>query len=153
MTLLFAASASVALADNAPSGTHLSSGTPGCTVSGDSTTVSCAPFVLGGVGNTNAKASLVATWSATIDCRNHGGSVVESHTTTFSANPTVTASSTKNGQLSVGGLTASAGSVGQVCPNSNWTPEIRPGTLTLSSFSYTLTFAGFNSPYISITGP
>ena len=40
----------------------------------------------------------------------------------------------------------------QVCPNPNWTPSIRPGTLTLDSFTYTLTFAGFTSPYITITG-
>jgi hypothetical protein len=39
----------------------------------------------------------------------------------------------------------------QVCPNPNWTPSIRTGTLTLESFTYTLTFAGFASPYITIT--
>jgi len=27
------------------------------------------------------------------------------------------------------------------------------GSVTLSSFTYTLTFAGFTSPYITITGP
>jgi hypothetical protein len=39
----------------------------------------------------------------------------------------------------------------QVCPNPNWTPQIRPGTLTLNTFTYTLTFADFSSPYITIT--
>jgi hypothetical protein len=29
--------------------------------------------------------------------------------------------------------------------------RIQPGTLTLDSFTYTLTFAGFTSPYITIT--
>jgi hypothetical protein len=38
----------------------------------------------------------------------------------------------------------------QVCPNPNWTPQIRAGSLTLNSFTYTLTFAGFSSPYITI---
>jgi hypothetical protein len=33
----------------------------------------------------------------------------------------------------------------------NWTPSIRAGTLTLNSFTDTLTFAGFTSPYITIT--
>jgi hypothetical protein len=27
------------------------------------------------------------------------------------------------------------------------------GTITLSSFTYTLTFAGFSGPYITVTGP
>jgi hypothetical protein len=39
------------------------------------------------------------------------------------------------------------------CPNPNWTPEFHPGTLTLNSFTYTLTFAGFTGAYITITGP
>jgi hypothetical protein len=41
--------------------------------------------------------------------------------------------------------------VGQVCPNPNWTPVIRGGTLTLVSFSYTLTFEGFSAPAIEIS--
>jgi hypothetical protein len=40
----------------------------------------------------------------------------------------------------------------QTCPNPNWTPTI-PGGITLSSFTYTVTFAGFSGPYITITGP
>ena len=38
------------------------------------------------------------------------------------------------------------------CPNGNWTKETLHSTITLSSFTYTLTFAGFTSPYITITG-
>ena len=30
------------------------------------------------------------------------------------------------------------------------TPSIRGGTVTLNSFTYTLTFVGFGSPYITI---
>ena len=33
------------------------------------------------------------------------------------------------------------------------TKELESGTVTLSSFTYTLTFAGFSGPYITITGP
>jgi hypothetical protein len=36
-------------------------------------------------------------------------------------------------------------------PESNWTPQIRPGTLVLNHFTYTLTFVGFSSPYITIS--
>jgi hypothetical protein len=113
--------------------------------------VNCSPYVLGGVGHTNADVSLTANYSATIDCTNHGGNLVESHTTTFSASSKATVTSTKNGQLSVPAQSVSAFSAPQVCPNPNWTPSIRAGTLTLNSFTYTLTFAGFTSPYITIT--
>src|SRR6266540_4363368 len=86
-----------------------------------------------------------------VDCTNHGGNLVESHTTTFSDSSSATLTSSRNGQLRVPAQSASAFSAPQVCPNPNWTPSIRPGTLTLNSFTYTLTFAGFSSPYITIT--
>jgi hypothetical protein len=87
----------------------------------------------------------------TIDCTNKGGNLVESHTTTFSDSNTTTVTSAKNGQLSVPAQSASAFGAPHVCPNPNWTPSIRAGTLTLETFTYTLTFAGFSSPYITIT--
>lgn len=134
---------------NAPGSSHLTSGSPSCTVNADRS-INCSPYVLGGVGHTNANVSLTASYSATIDCTNNGGNLVESHTTTFSASSSTTVASTKNGQLSVPAQSASPFSAPQVCPNPNWTPSIRAGTLTLNSFTYTLTFAGFSSPYITI---
>jgi hypothetical protein len=97
---------------------------------------------------------LAASYSATIDCFNKGtnpNNPVESHTTTFSADSTANVASTRNGQLRVPAQSVSPFSAPQVCPNPNWTPKIRPGTLNLNSFTYTLTFAGFSSPYITIT--
>jgi hypothetical protein len=135
---------------NAPGSSHLTSGSPSCTVNADRS-ISCSSYVLGGVGHTNANVSLTANYSATIDCTNKGGNLVESHTTTFSASSSTTVTSSKNGQLSVRAQSASPFSAPQVCPNPNWTPSIRAGTLTLNSFTYTLTFAGFTSPYITIT--
>jgi opacity protein-like surface antigen len=135
---------------NAPGSSHLTSGTVQCVV-GANLDVNCSPYVLGGVGNTNATVSLAATYSATIDCTNHGGNLVESHTSTFSDTSTATVASTRNGQLRVPSRSASAFNAPQVCPNPNWTPSIRAGTLTLDTFTYTLTFAGFSSPYITIT--
>jgi hypothetical protein len=163
--LLVAVSASVALAvvpgtyfptsgsfdpDNAPGSSHLASGTPQCVVNND-LEVNCSAYVLGGVGHTNAAVRLTATYSATIDCTNHGGNLVESHTATFSDSSIATVTSSKNGQLRVPPQSASPFSAPQVCPNPNWTPSIRAGTLTLETFTYTLTFAGFGSPYITIT--
>jgi hypothetical protein len=135
---------------NAPGSSHLSSGTVQCVVAAN-LNVNCSNYVLGGVGNTNATVSLSATYSATIDCTNHGGNLVESHTSTFSDSSTATVASTRNGQLRVPSQSASAFGAPQVCPNPNWTPSIRSGTLVLESFTYTLTFAGFSSPYITIT--
>jgi hypothetical protein len=135
---------------NAPGSSHLTSGSPSCTVNLDRS-ILCSSYVLGGVGNTNATVSLVASYSATIDCTNKGGNLVESHTSDFTASSTATVASTRNGQLTVPTRSASPFSAPQVCPNPNWTPSIRGGTVTLNSFTYTLTFAGFASPYITIT--
>jgi hypothetical protein len=135
---------------NAPGSSHLTSGSPSCTVNADRS-IDCSAYVLGGVGHTNATVDLAANYSATIDCTNNGGNLVESHTTTFAADSTATVASTRNGQLSVPTRSVSPFSAPQVCPNPNWTPSIRSGTLVLNSFTYTLTFAGFSSPYITIT--
>jgi len=135
---------------NAPGSSHLTSGSPSCTVNAN-LSIDCSSYVLGGVGHTNATVSLAGNYSATIDCTNHGGNLVESHTSTFSASSTATVASTRNGQLTVPTRSASPFSAPQVCPNPNWTPSIRPGTLTLNSFTYTLTFQGFASPYITIS--
>ena len=137
---------------NAPGSSHLASGTVQCVVDTD-LSIDCSKYVLGGVGHTNADVKLTATYSATIDCFNKGtnpNNPVESHTSNFSASSSATVTSAKNGQLSVPTQSVSPFSAPQVCPNPNWTPAIRPGTLALTSFSYTLTFAGFGAPYITI---
>jgi len=141
---------------NAPSGTHVQRGTPSCTVSG--LNVSCSSFELAGVGNTNAQADLSATYSATVVCINAGGNPSDGqHQGTFSAAASTGQLSPKNGRLTVPTLSATAPTedqflAQQTCPNPNWTPTI-PGGITLSSFTYTVTFAGFSGPYITIVGP
>jgi hypothetical protein len=162
VTLLMAVSAAVALAvapgtypgsvngANAPGSSHLASGTIACTVNAN-LSINCNNYVLGGVGNTNATVSLTANYSATINCTNHGGNLVETHTSNFSASSSATVASTRNGQLRVPAQSASPFSAPQVCPNPNWTPSIAPGTLVLNDFTYTLTFAGFSSPAVLIT--
>jgi len=160
--LVMASAASAAVVTDidptqAPSGTHLQTGTIGCTVSGG--TVTCSTFELAGVGHTNAELNLEATYTATINCTNKGGNLVEAHSddVTVSSGP-ITLRSDKNGRLAVPAATAPAPTAAQVlaqadCPNPNWTPSVAPGSITLSSFTYTLTFAGFDEPYITITGP
>jgi len=163
--LLVAFSASVALAQvgpgafpgsvdsaNAPGSSHLASGTIQCVVNAN-LSITCDDYVLGGVGNTNANVALAAVYTATIDCTNKGGNLVESHTAEFSDSSSASVASTRNGQLRVPEQSVSPFEAPQVCPNPNWTPSIRAGTLTVESFTYTLTFAGFTSPAITITEP
>ena len=143
----------------APTGTHLQTGTIGCSVDATTQLVTCSSYELAGVGNANATGSLVTSYTATVQCRNHGGQIVEVKSQVTNA-PTSTGSlSPKNGRLAVPSLSSSpvpsaADFIAKaVCPNKNWTKELLDGTITLSSFTYKLTFAGFSSPYITITGP
>jgi hypothetical protein len=147
---------------NAPSGAHFAGGTsppePFCSVTG--TTVSCPTesFQFAGVGNANATENLSVTYSQTIDCRNNGGQIVESHETSGTATATPTPlTATKNGRLtvpanSIVGTPSGGFTPVEDCPNPNWDPEPR-GTPTVTSYTYTLTFAGQTAPVITVTGP
>jgi hypothetical protein len=143
----------------APSGTHVanSSPAPACSVSSTGS-VTCGPFTLGGVGNTNATEVLTANYTATINCTNRGGSLVESHNqdATSTSGP-VNLPATRNGQIVVFPITVNPPTNQQIlqqadCPNPNWTPSVQGGSVTFAGFTYTLTFAGFTSPYLTITG-
>jgi hypothetical protein len=64
----------------------------------------------------------------------------------------------KNGRLEVPALTSAPAPTAAeleaqaVCPNPNWTKITQTASITLSSFTYELTFAGFDAPAITITG-
>ena len=148
----------------APQGTHFAQNTPDptCLVGANSVTCPINSFDLVGVGNTNAVAALSADFSATVDCFNPGrrnqNNPVESHTQTVTATATSGAISPKNGRLTVDPITATGPTAEQfqamaTCPNPNWTPVLREGTINLSGFVYTVTFVGSNKPAIKITGP
>jgi hypothetical protein len=140
----------------APTGTHLQSGAIGCTANG---TVTCSAFELAGVGNTNARADLSVNYTATVRCRNHGGQIVDVKSQVVGATTSTGTLRSKNGRLDVPSLSSAPAptnaqfEANATCPNGNWTKETLSGTVTLSSFTYTLTFAGFSQPYITITGP
>jgi hypothetical protein len=144
---------------NAPSGTHFVTGTatPTCSVSG--LVISCNSYEVAGVGNTNATATLDAAFSATVQCRNHGGQIVEVHSQVTSVSSSTGQIQPKNGRLAVPALSsAPAPTAGQfealaTCPNPNWTANILSGSIALSSFTYACTFAGFTAAAILITGP
>ena len=140
----------------APNGTHLVTGTPtpACTVTG--LNVSCNSYELAGVGGTNARADLSATYSANVVCINPGGNKSDSqHQGTFTASNSTGKISPKNGRLTVPPLMVTAPTedqflAQQTCPNPGWNPTI-PGGITLSGFTYTVSFAGFTGSFITIT--
>ncbi|HSK85369.1 MAG TPA: hypothetical protein VK902_18520 [Rubrobacter sp.] len=129
-----------------PNGTHVQTGSPSCAFGPGPQDVTCSAYELAGVGNRNATATLTATYSATIDCRNGGGNIVAVKTGTFTDTSTTGRLSPKNGRLPIPELTVTAPSeeeflAKQRCPNRNWTPEIQEGTtITLDSSLYTLVF-------------
>ena len=139
----------------APNGTHVQSGTPDCTVSGN--TVTCSSYELAGVGNNNAQATLTASYSATVDCTNNGGKLVPVKSTVQTAPSSTGELEAKNGRLAVPALVGPGAPSAQSfldaasCPNGNWTKSLASGTPTLESWMYTLTFVGYNAPYITIT--
>lgn len=143
---------------NAPTGTHFQTGTATCSVDATTLLVTCSSYELAGVGNANAVGSLQASYTATVQCRNRGGQIVEVKSQVTGAARTTGSLSPKNGRLAVPSLTsapvpsAAEFEAQATCPNGNWTKELLGGTITLSSFTYTLTFAGFSGPYITITG-
>jgi len=141
---------------NAPQGAHYAKGysEPVCTVSG--VTVTCTATQIAGVGNTNALVKLVVNNSITGVCENPGSKnkVVEPFTRTRTTETSTELTSTKNGRLIVPEQTAKGTSTQQflstfTCPNPNWTPTVTSNVL---SYTYTLTFAGFDAPAIRITG-
>jgi hypothetical protein len=144
---------------NAPKGTHLQSGTIGCSVDSSTLLVTCSSFQLNGVGNANATGSLVATYTATVNCINHGGQLVPVKSSVQSA-PTSTGSlSPKNGSLIVPSLnsgpvpTAAQFEAQAKCPNGNWTKSLQGGSIALQSFTYTVSFPKVSTgAYITITG-
>jgi hypothetical protein len=145
--------------DNAPQGAHYrqGQGEPVCTFGADGLTVTCTGTSIAGVGNTNATQTLAVTSTFTGTCSNPGNNpndpiepFTESETTTTS-NQLVPS---RNGTLVVPTISATATSSDEFletfeCPNPNWTANVAS---TDVSFTYTLTFAGFTAPAISISG-
>jgi hypothetical protein len=148
-------------AAGAPGGGHIQTGGPVfCTVASD-LSVTCsgsAAYEISGIGNTNGNATLSASYSATVDCTNKGGNLVEVKSQPQTS-PTSTGSlRAKNGRLTVPQLSTSTPTqqqflAGATCPNGNWSKSLAGGSVTLESFTYSLTFVGFEAtPAISIAG-
>jgi hypothetical protein len=163
--LLVAVTASVALAvtnfNNAPSGAHYRQGSaePVCTSTTTPTTgaitVNCTGTRIAGVGNTNADLSLAVEGTANFVCHNPGNeNIVEPHSGTVSESTSTTLTPSRNGTLVVPAQTVTISpeeaAAQFTCPNPNWTEEFT-GFSDLS-FTYSLTFVGFDEPAILIEG-
>jgi hypothetical protein len=142
---------------NAPSGAHYAKGSaqPVCTLSG--LTVSCTGTAIEGVGNTNATVSLAVTSTFTGVCHNPGknSKIVEPFTKSETTTTSSVITSSRNGRLLVPAQAATGTSTAEfladfTCPNPNWTDEVTGSSI---SFLYTLTFAGFSQPAITVSGP
>ena len=147
--------------DNAPSGAHYRQGSaePVCTSTTDPTTgavtVNCTGTQIAGVGNTNADLLLTISGTANFVCHNPGNeNIVEPHSGTVSEETSTTLTPSRNGTLVVPAqsvtISPEEAAAQFTCPNPNWREEFT-GFSDLS-FTYTLTFAGFTAPAISITG-
>lgn len=139
---------------NAPQGAHYASGSgePVCTFVGS--TLSCTGTQIVGVGNTNADLEIAVTTSVTGVCRNPGvnNKVVDPFTESDTAETSIELTPSKNGRLIVPAQSVPVPSPSDVladfsCPNPNWTPVV---TSTAVSFTYTLTFDGFQDPVIAL---
>ena len=149
---------------NVSGGVHFVQGTPtpNCTVNADGS-VTCPElaFELAGVGNKNAVATLVVTYSATVDCYNPGvnpQNPIESHTESQSTSASSGLLEPKNGRLTILPITSDPDPTEETfealasCPNPNWTPDVLDGSITFT-YEYKVTFVGFSAPVILITGP
>ena len=135
----------------------MQSGTVFCLVGGSLVvTCSTADYKINGIGNTNATANLAAVYEATVDCTNKGGNLVEVKSQATGAGDTDVTFKSKNGSLTVTPISAqtptdAAFEAAATCPNGNWRKSVAPGDPTLVSFTYTLTFAGFSTPTVTIS--
>ena len=145
---------------NSPSGAHYSQGavepTCGLATIDDELSVACTGTAIAGVGNTNAALGLLVASTATVQCRNGGSQIVDVKTQLTQDISPKNATDLRNGTLYVDAISAPVPTTSDFlskakCPNRNWTKELLGDPVT--SWRYTLTFNGFSTPVIVVTGP
>ena len=142
----------------APAGAHYANGSsePTCSVSG--LTVNCTGTAISGVGNMDADLVLSVAYSATVQCRNKGGQLVEVKTQFTTASSSDSDTRLRNGTLTVSPTSVTGPSDADfksraTCPNGNWTKELVAGSPLVTGYRYTLTFKGLIDAAITVTGP
>jgi hypothetical protein len=143
----------------APNGTHFQEGTSATCVTDTQTgVVTCSSYVLAGVGNANATATLALNYTATVNCTNKGGKLVPVKSQVTGASASTGELEPKNGKMTVPALSsedaetppASEFEAKAVCPNGNWTKAADTSTIAVSGFTYTLHFTGFTGDFITL---
>ncbi len=144
--------------NTAPAGAHYANGSsePTCSVSG--LTVNCTGTAISGVGNMDADLVLSVAYSATVQCRNKGGQLVEVKTQFTTASSSDSDTRLRNGTLTVSPTSVTGPSDADfksraTCPNGNWTKELVAGSPLVTGYRYTLTFKGLIDAAITVTGP
>lgn len=138
-----------------PNGAHIQSGSPECQCNPDGS-VTCSGFQICGVGNTHASATLSSDFTATVQCQNKGGQIVDVKTQTITASDSTGSLQVRHGCLTVPQLETSVPSDADflkaaTCPNRNWKKILENNSVS-ESFSYAVTFAGFSCPFVSSSG-
>ena len=145
--------------NTAPAGSHYANGSsePICSVDGSTLTVSCSGTAISGVGNIDANVRITVSYSATVQCKNKGGQIVEVKTQATTTSGADSDTRLRNGTLTVSAITVTGPSDQSftsraTCPNGNWSKVLLEGSAAVTGFTYTLTFEGYVEPVISITG-
>ncbi|KAK7591906.1 hypothetical protein V3481_006543 [Fusarium oxysporum f. sp. vasinfectum] len=140
-----------------PSGAHVQTGTPGCTCNLDGS-ITCNEFTVCGVGKTGATLVFQDTWTATVQCKNKGGQIVEVKSTDQDTSNNKNLTPDKHGCFIVSGGTLSKPTDSDftsqaTCPNGNWQKIVDENSITRTSFTYTLTFNGCSTPFKQFSNP
>jgi hypothetical protein len=119
----------------------------------------CSGFSICGIGNTNATVTVTSKFSATVQCENGGHQIVEVKSqdipVTGEPEPLVAG---KNGCLAVTSQSPAPPTPAQfeaaaTCPNRNWTPIFKTGTIVVDSSTLTLRFDGFGCDFLTFSCP
>ncbi|KAG4258975.1 hypothetical protein FPRO03_13197 [Fusarium proliferatum] len=141
-----------------PPGAHVKTGTtPHCDCNPDGS-ITCAEFQVCGVGNTGATFVFEDTWTATVQCQNKGGKIVEVKSTDQNTSNNRNLTPDENGCLTVPGGTLSqptdADFTSQAtCPNGNWEKIVEGDSPTRTSFTYTLTLDDCPTTFTKLPNP
>lgn len=140
----------------APSGAHVQSGTQECHCNTDGS-ITCSSFQVCGVGNTNANVDANSAYSATVQCRNKGGQIVDVKSQDINISKPVNNIRAKNGCLTIPEITTGPAPTATqfenqaTCPNKNWSKQLLGGTI-VDNYSYAVTFVGFSCSYVTFSG-
>jgi len=132
---------------------HLQSGAISCACNSDGG-VTCSSFMLCGVGNNNGAVSLSSGFTATVQCQNGGGQIVDVKTQSVTDSDSDSSIQPKNGCFTIPAVSTQRPSDQSFldaakCPNKNWTKLLLGNTVS-DTYTYSVTVGGCT--YSSLSG-